>query len=82
MLTISDVPSLFITLQKRGLENWKLTKKHAFLKPFAWIYQICRCIHQGLTREHPFKQLKEDYIQSKAQAIFLERLGVTRRFGK
>jgi hypothetical protein len=82
MLTISDIPSFFITLQKRGLENWKITKKYSFLKPFAWIYQICRCIRLGLMRERPFKKLKEDYLKSKDQKIFLEQLGVTRRFGR
>ena len=32
---------LFRYLQARGEENWGALKKHKWLKPFAWLYQIC-----------------------------------------
>ena len=28
-------------LQERGLVNWRSSQKYVFLRPFAWIYQIC-----------------------------------------
>lgn len=39
-LDASSPTRLFLRLQAGGLTRWKAAKKHAFLRPFAWIYQI------------------------------------------
>ena len=35
---------MFKFLQSRGKSNWKILDKHPYLKPFAWLYQLCRYI--------------------------------------
>lgn len=82
VLTIKDIPTFFILLQKRGLRTWKTLKKYPFLKPFAWFYQICRYARMGLQRKNPFRKLKEEYVQSKIRDDFFTRLGVAREADK
>ena len=33
-------------LQKDGEQSWELLKKYPFLKPFAWIYRLCRSVYK------------------------------------
>ncbi len=82
VLTIRDLPTFFVLLQKRGLRTWKILKKYPALKPFAWFYQLCRYARMGLQRKHPFRKLKEEYAQSKIRDDFFNRLGVAREAGK
>lgn len=35
------------TLDEFGCDNWELLKKHHWLRPFAWIYQLVRWIEHG-----------------------------------
>lgn len=37
----------FKTLQINGLGTWDAAHKHAYLQPFAWIYQLCRWTKRG-----------------------------------
>ncbi len=67
---------LITHLQKSGLSNWKLAKRYAFFKPFAWLYQIFRYLIQGVNNvfkgnkvfrnEKPTIELKEllDQLES------------------
>ena len=48
---IRDPVSLFKYLQRGGRSNWKAARRHAILRPFAWIYQAVRCARIILTRE-------------------------------
>lgn len=82
VLTIKDLPTFFVLLQKRGLRTWQLLKKYPFLKPLAWFYQLCRYIKMGLQRKNPFGKLKEEYSQRKIRDNFFKRLGVTREADK
>lgn len=78
VLTIKDIPTFLVLLQKRGLRTWDTLTKYPFLKSFAWFYQLCRYIRLGLQRKHPFRKLKDEYVQSKARDDFFTRLGVAR----
>ncbi len=52
---------LFKMLQENGLENWEAAKKHPFLKPFAFIYQIFRYLKMGINEafhKNGLKQIK------------------------
>lgn len=82
VLSFKDIPTFFSLLQKRGLRTWELLKKYPFLKPFAWLYQICRYIKLGLQRKNPFRKLKEEYAESKIRDEFFTRLQVTREADK
>lgn len=35
-------------MQHAGLTNWKLAQKYLLLRPFAWVYQICRYVCKGI----------------------------------
>ena len=39
---------VFAYLQRAGMLNWKLAQKCVFLRPFAWIYQLCRYGRKGI----------------------------------
>ena len=55
-----NVFAMFGSLQELGLHHWEPARKHAVLRPFAWIYQICRYVRKGLFRKSPIKSLKQD----------------------
>ena len=80
VLSISNLPDFFATLQSKGAKNWIALEKHPWLRPFAWLYQICRYIRILLTRENSISQLKEEYSQGKFRDDFLNRLQVYRQF--
>ena len=71
------VPQLFRNLQKAGCHNWKALKKHKWLRPFAWFYQIFRYGRQGFSRKAPLKALRRDLSSSRYRAEVLQKLGVT-----
>lgn len=75
----SSLGSFFSRLQTRGCVNWAALKKYPFLKPFAWLYQICRYVRKGFAQEHPLRQLWKDMGQVGHQDDIMTRLGVTRR---
>ena len=72
-----NAPKTFLhLLQERGLVNWKATKKWAFLRPFAWIYQMIRYATRGLNREDAFPELMKEYKAAKQRNKMFEVLGV------
>ena len=73
MSNVARIPAL---LQKHGCYNWKALEKYPWLKPFAWLYQLCRYIRQGLQRKHPFRKLLEDVRESKHQANVIDQLAL------
>ena len=78
LLAFRGIKQFFSRLQWRGCKNWKLLEKWPALKPFAWIYQLCRYIYRGLKREHPFRQLAEDIKSSRKNDDIFDRLGISR----
>lgn len=50
----------FKNLQRRGLDNWELAKKHTILRPFAWIYQLFRFVNRGLKGSNGIGELISD----------------------
>lgn len=71
-----SVFGFFASLQDLGIRNWAFGRKHAVLRPFAWLYQICRYIRKGLFRKHPIRSLREDIAKSKGKRTVIERLNV------
>lgn len=45
--------SFFQLLQRHGCYNWQALKRYPWLRPFAWIYQLCRYIRKGLRTKNP-----------------------------
>ena len=72
------IKGLFSFLQGRGVINWKAAHKHVFLRPFAWIYQICKYIKKGLIRKNTMQKLKEEFKESKAYNTLFDALGISR----
>ncbi len=46
---INDIRNegVFKTLRRSGIANWKLAQKYPILRPFAWVYQLCRFVFKG-----------------------------------
>lgn len=70
---------LFKELQRRGCRSWELLKKHPWLKPFAWMYQLSRWIHGGLRRSDALNSTLKDFRKAKKEGAILDRLEVSRR---
>lgn len=63
-------------LQYVGKRNWKAYHKHAWLKPFCWLYQICRYIKQGYKSGRNKDQLKDDLKRSNERYELLKELKI------
>ena len=67
---------LFRTLQTAGEEKWAAYHRHAWLRPFAWIYQIGRYAKQGFQSKRSGMQLKEDIMRSNQSKELLDKLNI------
>ena len=66
------------TAQRNGLINWKATKAHPILRPFAWCYQLGRWTKKGLKGGITPGQFSDAKASAKEETRFMEKLGVTR----
>ena len=66
------------TAQTHGLITWNAFKKHPWLKPFAWAYQIYRWISHGIRGGVKVSDLKSISDKEKVERDFLERLEISR----
>lgn len=73
MTNVFNIPKL---LQTRGCVNWKALKKYPFLRPFAWLYQLCRYVRKLFSPEYSLGQLFRDMRQVKPSQKVFEALGV------
>ena len=67
---------LFGYLQSHGENNWEALKKHKWLKPFAWLYQICHYIVMLIQLKATPGKLRDSVRVQKAKDDLLHRLGV------
>lgn len=67
---------LFRYLQTAGEHNWKAYRKHKWLKPFAWFYQICRYAKKGVQAKRSGGQLKEDVTRGRQRKKLLKKLKI------
>ena len=65
----------FMRLQEGGLCRWEAARKHPILRPFAWLYQLCR-VRGRIIRRCAILQLKNDLREAKDIAILLHSLGL------
>lgn len=68
--------SLFRYLQEGGMSNWKATRTHAVLRPFAWIYQAGRCARAMLTRENSLARIQLDIDEAARRRKLAEEMGL------
>ncbi len=66
-------------LQERGLENWKITRRVAFLRPFAWLYQAGRYLFKGFCQDEALKTLRKQYSGAKKRKRLLDALAVKQK---
>lgn len=64
--------------QKAGCHTWKALKKHPWLRPFAWVYQLIRWISHGRKRGVNLTYVNRASQTESVETDFLRRLGVTR----
>lgn len=67
---------VFRYLQQAGEDNWKAYRKHRWLKPFCWIYQIFRYIGQGIRMKRNGAQLGKDYERGAQRVKLLKELEI------
>lgn len=63
-------------LQQAGMKNWAAYRKHKWLKPFAWVYQVFRYAKQGIATKRNIEQLKEDMERGKQRNNVLKQLNI------
>ena len=66
----------FRYLQQAGEYNWKAYHKHRWLKPFAWIYQICRYGKQGIQEKRNGSHIMESIDRGKQRSELYQRLRI------
>ena len=67
---------MFRYLQYAGEHNWEAYRRHKWLKPFCWIYQIGRYARQGTRLKRSGNQLREDFERGKQRSDLLNKLGL------
>ena len=67
---------IFHRLQRAGEHNWKAYKKHHWLKPFCWFYQIFRYTRLGIASRRNAAQIKANINASKERTELLNKLGI------
>lgn len=71
--------NFFQLLHRHGCYNWKAVRKHPWLKPFAWIYQLCRYIRKAFRNGLPIGTLRKASRQQKRNTDLLDELEVMRK---
>ncbi len=79
LISALNATTFFRRLQERGVYNWTLLSKHPWLKPFAWLYQICRYIRKGFSGEHPLRSFLQNLKQCCKKDALIEHLEISRR---
>ena len=72
----TGVIGFFINLQNAGTYNWKAYKKHHWLRPVAWLYQIGRYTRQVIKVPGAFTALLKSKSETKRRELLMEQLGV------
>ena len=76
IITAFKREGLFRRLQRAGMFNWNLYKKHHWLKPFCWIYQVFRYMRQGFKLNRSSLQLIDDAKRGSDRYELLKKLGI------
>ena len=66
----------FSYLQRAGENNWKAYKKHHWLKPFCWFYQICRYIKKGYRSDRNTGEFIGDIDRGNERYSLLKSLNI------
>ena len=69
----------FSTLQATGEYNWELYKKHHWLKPFAWLYQIFRYTGQALMSPNFMKKFIKGSSAVRRRFELMKSLGIYKK---
>ncbi len=77
--SMSGVTNTFRMLQYRGKINWQALRRYPWLKPFAWVYQICRYIRRGFMLDRPIRSLFKRAHSTASQREVFDKLGATRQ---
>lgn len=67
--------------QEYGLHTWGAYKRHHWLRPFAWIYQVFRWITHGVNMGVGKNMLRKSSTVEKKETDLLGRLRATRKCG-
>ena len=68
---------LISILQKSGLRHWDAAKKHALLRPFAWIRQGFVTLRDMKKNDIPLSKLKQLRASGEKNRELYEKLGLT-----
>ena len=70
--------NVFAALQLAGECNWKLYKRHRWLRPFAWIYQTFRYVKKVLTSRDGIRTLRKGAVEADRRERLMSRLEIYR----
>ena len=71
-----SISSVIRILQRYGLENWPAARRHALLRPFAWLYQAGHYMRKGLLRRNAASMLSEEFSEARRRKALFDALGV------
>ncbi len=64
-------------MQRTGCVTWKTLKKHKWLKPFAWLYQLTRWLIHGKEKGISISTIKEQSKKEHNETELLKKLETT-----
>ena len=71
--------NFFRLLQRHGCYNWKALQKHPWLRPFAWLYQLCRYIRKALSGGRITRTFQGIFQKQRRNSDLLADLGVQQK---
>lgn len=75
-LDMSNPVRFFKRLQTGGMSRWNAARKHAVLRPFAWIYQIGYINKRLIQNRISPKKMAEQHTQGVRQRELIKALGL------
>lgn len=79
LTTMDSDLNVFQILQQRGCYNWKALKRHPWLKPFAWLYQLLRYGRKALRGGAAIPMLRQAIRGKKDNIDLMQALEVQRK---
>lgn len=79
--SLSHPPEFFAYLQQRGLKYWSECRKHPWLKPFAWAWQLSRYVRIAAVNKVGIAKLNAIYDEGAKRRELFTALGLLQSEG-
>lgn len=75
-LDMSNPIRMFKRLQAGGMLNWSAARKHGYLRPFAWLFQIGHISKRLIKKRITLQDMAEQHTEGVKQRELIKKLGL------